>query len=560
MTRFWTQPILYESHLNKVLMVRYNRLPVRIIDNSVLRSILIVLGLHLMCLLPVHLLAEQGDEFSEDSSDSNEDMEEVIVTTYGSDCGQCEVLISKIAILKQQERALASGLEIMRESRRRLANDQSPKNLMQAAYAHLENTKVARGIYTLPCQISQNWLKNLIAGSTVLILYLEGDKAGDSTLSGIVTRIGGKNGDYSLRDFIGEHRPSEEGLQSLGKEIDGVIVEFEALRSRIQTELNTVTCEFQDNVCNMELNRVKSLLTLTFSSETSSQQDIEELLDISNRKSDCKKVRPSFEDIAPVIGGDKLSIWPAVSAKLGKEEKTVQFQTGNRLGEDECLSLSWKISGEAPYDSEHKVANVANFYTISEDSNILLNVRINFKSNFGSLDETREKDSCRDDKWFIGIEIQGSRKSFGYTDKLNYQTTRESLVTPLVQHLFFGFMLPDGHLLTLGYRSQRSYTAPAIADVCTLQGNQLLSVCVESNIGPPLKSTEELLYTDVYLFFNKFQLTPRLTYNLSNDTYSISLPVYQRKEETKGPTGALKLEWRSDVRSTIPSLVFGIPL
>ena len=169
-------------------------------------------------------------------------------------CAECDLLTEQLRIVIEKGEVFEDGLQLLRFTRREMEADRSVAGSLAAAYTTLQGLNIAFGVATLPCSISQRWLKGLVGGAAGLGAYVQEGDAGEATLAAVVSSLGlGVVSDViSTYEFMQRYQAEAAGLDALQGDVDRTIREFETARDDLRRERRTLESDLSRGGCRFD--------------------------------------------------------------------------------------------------------------------------------------------------------------------------------------------------------------------------------------------------------------------------------------------------------------------
>ena len=169
-------------------------------------------------------------------------------------CAECDLLIEQLRIVRGKSRAFDEGLRLLQRTRQDMQTNTSIADGLAVAYVTLQGVNIAFGLATLPCSISQQWLRGLIGGAAGLGAYVQEGNASEVTLATVVSSLGlGVVSDaISTYEFMQQYRTESTGLDALRHDLDRTVREFQAARETLRRERRRLESDLSRGGCSFD--------------------------------------------------------------------------------------------------------------------------------------------------------------------------------------------------------------------------------------------------------------------------------------------------------------------
>ena len=169
-------------------------------------------------------------------------------------CADCDRLREQRRIVAQKAAVFADGLEMLQRARREMARNRTAADGIAAAYTILQSLNIAFGLATLPCSISQGWLRGLVGGAAGLGAYVQEEDGGEVALAAVVSSLGlGVVSDtISTYDFMQRYQAESTGMDALRQDLDRSIREFETTREVLRREARALESDLTRGGCRFD--------------------------------------------------------------------------------------------------------------------------------------------------------------------------------------------------------------------------------------------------------------------------------------------------------------------
>ncbi len=163
--------------------------------------------------------------------------------------------------------------------------------------------------------------------------------------------------------------------------------------------------------------------------------------------------------------------------------------------------------------------------------------------------------------WFWGGAIAASRPTFEYLDRadLSAKSVNRNAWSASAR---IGIFSPSLGFLIASYTFQKSYRPGSEpSQICQPIPARQATTCSEAVIGAPTEAEASVVSLEIRKFFAKgTAVAPIVQRDLKKKVTLVALPVYFIKSSSGGPTGGVRLAWKSDTNAATVSLFVGAAL
>ncbi len=160
----------------------------------------------------------------------------------------------------------------------------------------------------------------------------------------------------------------------------------------------------------------------------------------------------------------------------------------------------------------------------------------------------------------LGLTGSVAHDKFDYVDPANLAAGKESHVSWSFGAAFTLYPRRSPTALAFSVRYERSYAAADSKILCPLAAGATVATCVNKPAGAPVLDRSYLVSLGLRHRFWRgdklagLAIAPTVTYDASDDVFGAELPVYFVPSKDGGPTGGVKVGYRSDT----DNVTFGI--